>query len=359
MSALADLMQRGCLLLLLALVCTVPAHAVRVESIYSAETEMPAGNNALGRAFEQALSRVLVKVTGMSSLGSPAARRSLTTDAAALVRQYSRLADNRIRVDFDGAAVRRLLDSAGQPVWGADRPLLAVWYAIDAGNGQREILSGEAEPARRGRIDARDSLREQLLAAAEERGLPVVLPLVDAEDLGRVSFADVWGDFREPLLAASRRYGADAVLIGRARSRAADAGRVRWTLATRNDYQVWEGSVSDGPVRAAEYLSQRLATFADASGALHVVIANVGSLDDFGRISRYLRSLSIIEDATVAAVRADNVEFELQVRGDRARLRATLAANSLLAEIPDAALPASGRRPDLSYRWTGRDQPAP
>ncbi len=302
---------------------------------------------------------MLVKVSGLSTLGTAAARRSLTSDAAALVRQYSRLADDRVRVDFDAAAVRRLLDEAGQPVWGTERPLLALWYAVDAGSGQREIVSGDAEPVRRDNANARDALREQLLGAADERGLPVVLPLVDAQDLARVSFSDVWGDFREPLLAASGRYDADAVLIGRARSVAADDARVRWTLATRDDYQVWEGSVTDGPVRAAEYLAQRLATYANAAGALRVVIANVDSLDSFGQLSRYFRSLNIVENATVAGVRADRVEFELQVRGDRARLQAALAGSNLLDELSEAALPATGRRPDLMYRWAGGDSARP
>ena len=355
MSTVGGCLQRACAMLVLALVPLTPVHAVRVDSIYSAEVDMPTGNAALTRAFNQAFSRVLVKVSGLPALGSAAARRSLTSDASSMVRQYSRLADERIRVDFDAAAVRRLLDEAGQPVWGNERPLLALWYAIDAGNGRREILSGDAEPLSRGSTQVRDILREQLLNAADERGLPVVLPLVDAQDLARVSFSDVWGDFREPLLAASRRYAADAVLIGRARSLAAADGRVRWTLATRNDYQVWEGSVSDGPARAAEYLAQRLATYANKSGALRVVIANVDSLDAFGRLSRYFRSLNIVENATVAGVRADRVEFELQVRGDRGRLQAALAGNGSLTELGEAAMPVSGRRPDLMYRWSGGD----
>lgn len=348
----------GSALLLGLLVFATPAMAVRMASVYSAEVDLPSGNQTMERAFEAALSQVLVKVTGLPNLGTPAARSSLVPDAASLVQQYSRLADNRLRVEFDGAALGRVLDSAQQPVWGAERPLVAVWYAVDAGNGSRQILSGDAEPGRRGAATESDSLREQLITAADARGLPVVLPLVDAEDLATVSFSDIWGDFREPVLAASERYGAEAALIGRARSASPDDRRVRWTFSSGTEQVAWEGGVADGPARAAEYLAQRLATYANASGALRVVVADVRSLDAFGALNAYFRSLSILQSAEVAGVNDDRVEFELVVRGDTVRLSRTLESDGLLARIvnqdPASGVVGSGRRPDLTFRWVGQ-----
>jgi len=357
-------LRRGCalrslaVLLLGLLVYVPPVMAVRVASVYSAEVDLPAGNQGMNRAFDAALSQVLVKVSGLENLGTPTARRSLVPDAASLVQQYSRLADNRLRVEFDGVALSRVLDNAQQPVWGEERPLVAVWYAMDGGNGRREILSGDAEPGRRGVTTEQDLLREQVIAAADARGLPIVLPLVDAEDLATVSFSDIWGDFREPVLSASRRYGASLALIGRARSLSPDDRRVRWTLSSATDHVAWDGSVSEGPARAAEYLSQRLATYADASGALRVVVADVGSLDAFGELTAYFRSLNIVESAAVAGVNDDRVEFELVVRGDAARLSRTLESGGLLARVADVesvGVPlGAGRRPDLRYRWVTR-----
>ncbi len=334
-----------------------PAAAVRLSSVYSAEVNLPDGSNGMSRAFDAALSQVLVKLSGLESLGEPAARRSLVPDSGKLVQQYSRLADNRLRVEFDGPALVRILDAAGQPVWGVERPLVAVWYAIDAGGGRREVLSGEAEVSRRGEVSETGVLREALAQAADDRGVPVVFPLMDAEDLAGVSFSDLWGDFREPVFLASRRYGAQAILIGRARSLSAKDTGVRWTLATPREQYSWTGSAVGGPARAASYLSQSLATFADASGSLRLMVGNVDNLDKLGRLNKYFRSLNLVESAAVLRVQDDRIEFELVVRGDAGRLSRSLDSNPLLARVSESEAAWSGtRRPDLYYRWSADDK---
>jgi len=334
------------------LLVTGPAQAMRVDSLYSAEVDLPGSASGLQQAFDAAFEQVLVKVTGLEALGNSSARRSLTTDTGQLVRQYSRLADSRIRVEFDGIQLERLLDSAGQPVWGAERPLIAMWYAIDSGAGNRQILAGGEE--QRGRSSTQqDELRERLLSAAEARGLPMVVPLVDAEDLAVVSFSDVWGNFSEPVMRASQRYGADAALIGRARSFSAGERRVRWTLVTRTEQYSFESRATDGPALAAAWLGQRLATYADASGSLRLVVTSIDSLDRFGRLKKHLRSLNVVERAQVVRVQDDRIEFELVVRGDAARLSRALNADGLLEPIESVVSLQGGRMPDLVYNWSG------
>jgi hypothetical protein len=324
-----------------------------MTSIYSAEVDLPGGGNAMNRAFDAALSRVLVKVSGQESLGTAAARRSLVPDSGRLVQQYSRLADNRLRVEFDGPALERILDGAGQPVWGVERPLIAVWYAIDAGGGRREVLSGEAELNRGNPPDEFDQLLETLTETADARGVPVVFPLMDAEDLGKVTFSDLWGDFKDPVFMASRRYGAQAILIGRARSVSAEDARVRWTLATLSQQYSWSGSVVDGPAQAAAYLAQSLATYADASDSLRLMVSNVDNLDKLGRLNTYFRSLNVVQNAAVLRVQDDRIEYELVVRGDAGRLSLSLDNSALLTRVSESDAAWSGRRPpDLYYRWS-------
>ncbi|NND53672.1 MAG: DUF2066 domain-containing protein [Gammaproteobacteria bacterium] len=326
------------------------ARAVRVPGVYAAEVDLPSGSNGLREAFDAALEQVLVKVSGRDSLGNAGARRSLVPDAGKLVRQYSRLPRGRVRVEFDGVQLERILDAAGQPVWGIERPLLAVWYAVDDGAGNRTILDGNDTSGRKGR------LRAQLQAAADARGLPVVFPLVDAEDLSRMSFADVWGNFTAPLQQASRRYSADGLLIGRARSLSTGERRVRWTVVTRTEQFAWEGSVSGGPGEAASWLSQRLATVADTGGAVRLVVGDINSIDRLGRLQKYLRSLNIVQSAQIVQVRDDRIEFELQVRGDSSRLQRSLDNGRLLSRVTADAAPvaAGARRPDLIYNWASR-----
>ncbi len=335
--------------LLLTGLLSSPALAVRVDAIYSADVELPAAGGTRAQAFDAALSIVLVKVSGVAALGEPAARRSLVPDAGRIVRQFSRLPDNRLRVEFDAAAVRAALDAAGQPVWGADRPLVAVWYAVDEGTGQRELLADDNLAD-----TPQGQLRDALAQAAEGRGLPVVFPLMDAVDLATVTFSDVWGGFAEPVLEASQRYGAQAVLIGRARSATDADTRVRWLLVTPTERVAWEGPAAAGPLRAAETLAQGLATYANAGGTLRLQVDGVTTLERFGRLQNYLRGLGVVRSAQVTRVRDNRIEFELVVRGDAARLSRSLDSDGLLARGAGGTAGdtvTAGRRPDLVYTW--------
>lgn len=331
------------------------ASAVTATDIFAAEVDLPAGGG-LSAAFDAALERVLVKATGSPALGSSAARDSLVRDSAALVSRYSTLPDNRVRVEFEPTAVQAALDAAGQPVWGAERPLVAVWYAADLGNGNRQLLGADSAGIGADYAVA-DAVRERLLEVAADRGLPVVLPLLDSEDLARVSFADVWGEFEPPLRAATERYTAEALLVGRARSLDPDDGRVRWRLFTGSDVIAWQGDVDSGPAQAAEYFAQALATFAGAADRVRLQVGNVDTLSKYGQLRSYLLGLNVVAGATIVRVQDDQIEFELTVRGDAARLAQALDGGGRMQsgeQVVDAGMPGGMvRAADLYYDWLG------
>ena len=338
--------QLLCLILLVGAAVTMPAHAAQPADLYGATVGISgSGQNALNAAFNAALERVLVKVTGRLDAG-PALRRELFPDSRAILQQYRRLPDNKVYAAFDPGAIRRTLDRAGQPVWGDNRPLVAIWLAIDAGSGQRYLLSDGSQDSG-GRLG---SLRANLTATASGRGLPVVLPLLDARDLGAVSFGDVWGGFTDRVAGASRRYGSEALLIGRTSSMSASSRDVRWTLVYGGQQSSWQGNVSSGPSNAANLLAQQFATTATASGQVRLVVAGVNGIDAYARLRRYLLDLDMVKTAAVVQVQADKIEMDLDLRGDATRLQRILASSSLLsaAEPPAGSIVRSG---DLNYRW--------
>jgi hypothetical protein len=340
--------------LLTAALLSQPASATRVEDLYAATVKMnPQASNPLNDAFERALGKVLVKVTGLPEAGAAEARVGALSNAGQLVQQYRRLPNNRLQASFNARAVRAALDAAGLPVWGESRPLVAVWFALDNGDGNRLILtegSGAAEAGlEAGQVD---ELRKLLVATAAARGLPMVLPLVDAEDMSIVTFADLWGDFPGPVMLASQRYGADAVLVGRARSTDVGGNRVRWTLTMANEQFAWEGALNSGPAQTAAMLAQRLATTADSAGTLRVLVRNVDTLEKYGRLRNYFANLSIVEKSTVAHVNGSELEFELVVRGYVKRLEGTMNRSRLLQPASiESDLMELGRLPDLVYTW--------
>jgi hypothetical protein len=318
-------------------------HAAPVTGIYADSVPVADGSAASMRAaFSTALARVLVKATGRADAGRNAALLERFGDPTALVQQYRRDGTGNLWVQFDPAAVGRGLDAAGLPVWGDDRPVTVVWLAFDAGEGEREVLAaGGADGA------TAAALRRELLQAAQERAVPVVLPLRDSQDLAAVSYADVWGDFSEPVVRGSARYQADAVLIGRARLFPQGMPDVRWTLLAGGERAEWRGDVANGPQGLADRLAQRLTTAITAGPTrMRLVVSGVENFEDYGRVLAHLADLDVVESLAVARVDGQAVDFELGLRGGTDRLVDALALRRVLEPAIDPAVDAAA----LHYR---------
>jgi len=322
----------------LSMVLAGEAQATRVDGLYTAEVPL-VRNTAAGRAdgFSEALAAVLVKVTGQEILPEDKAGR--LGNAAALVQQYRAIKGQRIEVSFDPAALRRQLDAAELPVWSAERPAVMIWLAIDEGQGRRSVLgtAGEFSLA-----SSADEYRGTLYATADARGLPIILPLLDGEDLSNVSTSDVWGGFGDVLLEASRRYSADVTLVGRLRQAGAQGAQVRWSLFVAGSQTLeWVGDLAAGPRVTADILGKELATFAAETGAITLTVRDIYTLDDYARVLNYLRSLAIVEQVSVARVIGGAVEFSVTARSDSERLDRDIRRDRLLTPWSDTSAPAA------------------
>lgn len=331
--------------LILCLLCVLApaALAVRVDNLYSAEVPLGSGSRAQQNAFDAALAQVLVKVTGRRDIAASSVVASNFGDASRFVQQYRTNPDGQIWVLFDEVALRRELDNLGESVWGIERPTTLVWLVLDEGFGQRRMLASVPEdpvgvepPLPDAAADPRDELvREQLLGTADARGLPLILPLVDTQEMMTVSLSDVWGGFTESLVGASSRYGSDAILVGRARSAAFDQTSVRWTLLLDDERFDWDGDIASGPNDVADFFAARLATSVGSSSQIVLSVEAVDSLDAYGRLSVYLAELDLVEEISVDRVNDNRVVFSLKVRGDADRLMRSIALQRVLQPIDE------------------------
>lgn len=319
------------------------AIAARVDNLYSAEVPLGRGSNALSGSFAAALAKVLVKLTGRRDVGAAGEVAARFGDASRFVQQYQIADDGTVWILFDEVALRRELDVIGEPVWGAERPTTLVWLALDEGFGQRRMLgdtareeSGEfpadADPAG-------TAILEELLAAADARGLPLTLPLADPAEMRAIPLGDVWGGYTDSLLDASRRYGADAILLGRARSAGFERVSVRWTLLLDDERFDWEGDLASGPNDVADFFAARLATSVGSSSQIVLNVDHVDSLDAYGRLSSYLMQLDLVQELAVDRVSGDRVVFRLQIRGDVDTLMRSIALRRVLQPVDDSVLP--------------------
>ncbi len=306
--------------------------------MYSAEVPYDSeADDPRAAAYEAALLEVLTRVSGTELANDAVLVEELFPSPASFVVQFRRGSADTLWVSFDGEAIERTLRAAGQTVWGSDRPLTLVWLAVDWGQGEREIL-GAGEPQmsldETRSIDRNRLLRERLLDYAERRGLPVALPLLDSEDLQKVSFSDVWGGFDDLLLEASTRYDADSVLIGRIRPDS--RSRNRWTYHFGGEQRSWTGEPEVVIAQIADLLAREFAIQGDAPlRSVELTIAGVVSVEHYAAVQSLLDKVVVIEDYAISRVAGDSIVYRVDAHGGAERLARALRFNGLLEREPD------------------------
>jgi hypothetical protein len=321
-----------------------PAWAVEVASLYTAQVPLDQEeDDPRAAAYEMALADVLLRVSGSELAGDPEMIEALFPQPSAYIVQFRPGADDTLWVSFDGEAIGRVLRQAGQTVWGSDRPLTLIWLAVDWGQGEREILTADDPDRSRDEsrsIDRNRLLRQRILDAAERRGLPVAFPLVDTIDLQNLSFSDIWGGFDDPLITASERYEADAILVGRARPQSGQ--RNRWSFYFAGEERSWTGEPELIISLVADLLGAEFAISGSAvAETVDVAVAGIGTVAAYADVEKLLAELSVVEQLGVIEVEGDRVIFRLTALGGRERLRRALQFSRLIEQNGVAGTPVT------------------
>ena len=338
-----------------------PAQAVRVTALYS--TELLVAQQSMQVEPElggRALSQVLIKVSGRQDiLGAPPIQAALRAPQA-YIQQFSyqsagvslpneaglEVPAQRLKIDFIAQLVDQLLNQAGYRPLGAERPGVLVWLVEERGQ-RREFLGREEDPAFA-------PMRER----ARQRGLPIFRPLMDLQDQNALPVADAWGFFADTVQAASMRYQADAVLVGRLYP-AGGGWQSRWMLLRNGERSLFDGrgvSLEDHLSAAVDQTAERV--FADfvasaADGGAQGVLVEVGGVrrfDDYAAVVDYLRELSLVRAVMLSEQSADVLTLSLQLNGSLKQLQSAIALNNRFQRQSEPLQPYSDAQ--LSYRWS-------
>lgn len=355
-------------LLLPSLFCLQAAVAEQVGNLYEGEVPVT-GQSSETRAagIQQAFALVLVKVSGDRGLLSNPQIDGLLQRASSYVQQYryrslddspARVtapeADRLLWVRFDDRAVNRLLRESGVPVWGTTRPSVLIWLGEESG-AQRSLVSLEQQVA----------LNNALNRVAGNRGLPVMLPLMDMEDRNTLSVSDLWGGFETDIRRASQRYLPDVILVGRL-SRLGSEWRGEWDLYLPDKVNRWQtraqsknALAEEGLQQAADALALRFAPqqVTEGSHSLRIRIHGLSRLEDYVLVKDYLQSLAMIEQLDLLAASPNQLDFLARVQGSRELLERGIQLGAVLepvvAQAPvagEVALPEGLDGESLDYR---------
>jgi hypothetical protein len=313
---------------LAALLCAVlalPALAAEpLGDLYSVTVPYTGQNEA---AFRDAMRDVLVRVTGRRDAPDLENLAPLVAQASRYVVSYRRGAGNTLAVTFDGQAIENAIDASGLAFWGSERPVTLVWLAVDRGGGRRALVHAEETSEEKSRVEAN----------AARRGLPLVWP-GPGDDLVR-ALQQAWSGSHAPLVDAAARYGADGVLIGRARAAASGSPSVEWTFTAAGLSSAVSGELEAGPELAAErYASLYASQGAGQRTEQLVTINGIRTLESYAAAMRMLARLAPVRGVAVDEVTPEAVSFLVNVRGDPEALRQAILRDGRLSAIDASRL---------------------
>jgi hypothetical protein len=308
-------------------------HAVTVNGLYDAVVAVPDTSEAeRSPALSRALEKVLVRASGSPRVLQREGIRDVLANAGSLVQAYryqrapgegDAEGELQLAVSFGAVGVTRALAGIGAPVWGANRPAVLAWVAVQSRSG-RTLATASAD-SEWGAIMER---------AAQDKGIPLVLPEYDEVDRAVLGLSDIWGLFMAPIERASERYRSD--LLGVARISETNGGYVaRWALRGGGvglDGEVRGESpaaVADAITAAwAEALAERYAVAPGADQTLQVVdvvISAVRNLEAYAEIRQSLAAMEPVSGAAPVRVVGDTLRIRLAFNGELELLREHLA----------------------------------
>lgn len=310
--------------------------AVEMEGLYTVQVPLDTDeSDARSFAYQTALTEVLVRITGTTAIVESEQIAELFPNPGRYVQRFQPGPDDSLIVSLDGTAIENVLRRAGASIWDSDRPLTLVWIAVDWGQGQREIIAADDPERRPGdarSIDRNRMLRERVAKVARRRGIPVVFPLLDIEDLENISFTDIWGGFDDALLLASSRYEADTVLVGRIRpeSRAAN----RWTWYLGDERMHWSGTPEEVINLLADTMAARFKVDSTAPlDTIRLTISGIKSVNAFGKVQRYMENLRGVDEIMIDTVAGDRIVYNIRIQGGIERLERALESNAMLEPV--------------------------
>lgn len=304
------------------------------------------------RVSPDILRQVLLKVVGDSAALNAANLTPILANVDALVEraEYQQLQETlddatpanqlALSLTFNESAVNQVLTNNGLPIWSKMRPDVMVWLAIDDGHTKHIVAS-----------DDETQYKKVVEQAAVQRGLPILLPIMDLQDQIQISIDDISAGLAAPIQQASQRYGAKIILLAQLTHLADDDVKIDWQSLIDGGIasEQWQ---TKGKIGAA--LQAGIDQFTDkvsrdftqvvtdqeqntTSTISTLEIANVRDYADYSRAMTYLGRLQYVSDLQMVSMENETLAVTLQIKGDKSVFVRTLAIEHVIAKEGDNA----------------------
>lgn len=334
-----------CAAILLAVLLSVSqenaAFALERTDFYTSEA-LVTDEKSEARLIRETLINVLIKQTGQAAIGTDPRIIDILAQQDELIVSESyrdkrspanRFAepDRYLRVTFNPARLDTLMRAAGLDLWGLERPDTLIWLALeDPQTRERRMLQSD-DPM----------LAYAMQTAADQRALPLILPIQDQTDFALVDAQRIWSGNYDDAVLASERYAADQTLLGAA-SKRNDLWQVRWRLIGANGLKTYTtqspelaDALHKGIERTADITASgaSINTASDTRQMITVRLTELTLPEDFLRGYRALQGLSQVDNARISNATDDLVEITLNLSADRNWLEQAITLHDDLALV--------------------------
>ena len=376
--------------LVLNLMVVPTASAVEVTDLYQAKVLATGQQSDV--VLKKAMAEVLVKVGGqLDVVKQPLLAQALRKPRSYLIRfrYQTEQQQSFLIADFDANKINNLFKQADLAIWGNLRPQVLVWLVVQE-NGERQVLADSTA------TDPHNmAMLEQIKQFSAERGLPMLLPLMDLTDATEVDYLDLWARFAKPITAFSARYRPEATVVIRVSdyiapepipaqiaelateleanktssqlnaNQASEAANVdslvvdnRGCVVCQQEWQMDWSFIgqqqrfsqsyrgSDQQQLLAEVLNditddiyQHYAATTNAEQKVLLDVANVSDLKQYMNITEFLQSLSSVQSVTLVSASGQQRRFEVDIIGSKKALLAALKLNQQLRQYIDPLAP--------------------
>jgi hypothetical protein len=322
------------------------SHAETIEGLYESRQKVSNGQQngqkqelAQSQLIRDAFTHVLIKVSGRQNIAQLPDYARLLANAENAVQLFryetdepqEGQADKWFWVRFNENSINKLLQENRIPVWSEVRPSTLVWFSREI-DGKRVLQSQYDAP----------EIYAVLEKQAEFRGIELMFPFMDLQDQSNITAADIWGNFNEPVLAASRRYQSQSTLtLGLSKERSG-LWLAQWQFMILGETYHWktraeqqEKSLSAGINSLADQLARQFALLIDDSNknSIMIRINNVASYNQYQRLNDYFATLASVKSISLLQLEQDRVIYNVFYQGDQSFLLREINLGEVLQQV--------------------------
>lgn len=367
-SAFLFISKQGlCVRLLVLCLCLLSfnAFAVNVSDLYRvsvAVDDQSEESRKLG--VQWAFQQLLIKISGYQNVLENPTLVEASQNALRYMQGFSYHqddADDQIYLQawFSKALLIPLMRRAHAPIWGENRPLLLNWLVVEPSGSVAdshavifESTVNTKDSNRGANKDGRLLVSEQtrklkarLEGAFSERGLPVLWPMDDLEDQLALPLNQLWWLLSEPIIEASMRYQADAVLAGKLNQSAEGVWQYEGILF-RGEQRLPIAAEGDSPLAALTNVSTEVGRFfadqfaiksdpMNGRSGIRILVKKVNDFSDYSKVLAYLQSISGVGLVEVAQVDGDNLQLYLNLEGDWDKVQRIIRLDNKLSSLQE------------------------